>query len=109
MKTYFLLLDLKNHPEVIEAYEAHHKPIPEAIRQTILEAGVTRMDIYRFSNRLLMHMETIDDFSFEEKSKKDAANPVVQAWENLMATFQQLIPGTPEGSKWVLTNKIFEL
>lgn len=109
MKTFFLLLDLKNHPEVFEAYEAHHKPIPSYIRQTILDAGVTRMDIYRFENRLLMHLETIDDFSFEEKSKKDAADPKVQEWENLMATFQELIPGTPEGTKWVLTNKIFEL
>lgn len=109
MKTFFLLLDLKDHPEVFEAYEAYHKPIPEVIKQTILDAGITRMDIYRFSNRLVMHLETTDDFSFEEKSKKDLNNPVVQEWENLMATFQQLIPGTPEGTKWVLTNKIFEL
>jgi L-rhamnose mutarotase len=39
----------------------------------------------------------------------DAFNPAVQAWETLMSNYQKLIPGTPEGAKWVLAKNIFSL
>jgi len=109
MKMYFLLLDLKDSPDVIAQYEYHHQHIPTKIKESILEAGVTKMDIFRFNNRLVMHLETKDDFSFEKKAQMDQSNEDVQIWENLMLTFQQIIPGTPEGQKWVIANKIFEL
>lgn len=109
MKNFFLLLDLKDNPELIAQYEYHHKHIPEKIKESIVEAGITRMDLYRFSNRLIMHLETLDNFSFEKKAAMDQSNKDVQVWEKLMLTYQQIIPGTPEGHKWVVTNKIFEL
>lgn len=109
MKTFFLLLDLKDDPQLIEQYEKHHHPIPQVIHESITNAGIIRMDIFRFGNRLVMHLEANDDFSFEEKAKMDQSNEDVQIWENLMSSFQQIIPGTPEGQKWVIANKIFEL
>jgi L-rhamnose mutarotase len=39
----------------------------------------------------------------------DNANPKVQEWENLMWKYQQSLPGTKPGGKWVLMNKIFDL
>lgn len=109
MKTYFLLLDLKNDPALIASYEEHHKNIPKVIKESIMNAGIHKMDIFRFENRLVMHLETDDNFSFEEKEKMDLSNDEVQVWEKLMSSFQQVIPGTKEGHKWVLANKIFEL
>jgi L-rhamnose mutarotase len=109
MKSYFLLLDLKDDPEKIYQYEQYHKSIPPKIRESILNAGITKMDIFRFENRLVMHMETLDSFSFEKKEAMDKSNEEVQNWEQLMSKFQQIIPGTPDGHKWVITNKIFEL
>ncbi len=109
MKSYFLLLDLKNDPELIAQYEKHHKQIPPKIKQSILEAGITKMDIFRFENRLIMHLEADDSFSFEEKQKLDESNDEVQQWEELMSSFQQIIPGSSDGAKWVVSNKIFEL
>jgi len=36
-------------------------------------------------------------------------NPKVQEWEALMWKFQQALPNTPEGTKWVLMEKIYDL
>lgn len=109
MKSYFLLLDLKNDPDLIAQYEKHHKNIPRVIHDSITKAGITRMDIFRFENRLVMHLEANDHFTFEEKSKMDQSSEEVQVWENLMSSFQQVIPGSKKGDKWVIANKIFEL
>ena len=111
MKKYCLALDLQNDPALIEEYEYWHKTEnrrPE-IMKSILDAGITNMEIYRTGNRLFMIMETTDDFSFERKSAMDAINPQVQEWEKLMWKFQAPLPWTKAGEKWVLMDKIFQL
>ena len=54
-----------------------------------------------------MIMETNDDFTFERKSKMDEANMKVQEWEQLMWNYQQAIPGSKQGEKWRLMDRIF--
>ena len=39
----------------------------------------------------------------------DKTNADVQAWENLMWKYQQALPFTKPGEKWILMNKIFDL
>lgn len=109
MKTYALALDLRDDDQLIAAYEGWHRRIWPEVRQSILDSGITRMDIYRFANRLFMIMEADADFSFEQKAAEDAANPRVQEWEKLMWSHQQAIPGSKPGEKWVIMDKIFEL
>ena len=111
MKRYCLALDLVNDPELTKEYEHWHKAEnawPE-IKKSILDGGITDMEIYRTGNRLFMIMETVDDFSFERKGAMDAANPKVQEWEQLMWKFQQPLPWAKEGEKWILMDKIFQL
>lgn len=111
MKRYCLALDLINDPKLIAEYEDWHKAEngwPE-IRKSILDSGITNMEIYRTGNRLFMIMDTDDTFSFERKGAMDAANPKVQEWEKLMWKFQQTLPWSIEGEKWVLMDKIFQL
>lgn len=109
MKRFCLALDLVDDPVLINEYIEYHKPIRPEIAQTIRDSGVTVMDIYQFGNRLFMIMETVDDFSFEKKSEMDESNPKVQEWEQLMWKYQQSIPGSKPGEKWVLMEQIFEL
>jgi len=111
MKKYCLTCDLVDDPALIAEYEHWHSAgngWPE-IKKSILDAGLTNMEIYRFGNRMFMIMETDDSFDFERKAAMDAANPKVQEWEQLMWKFQQSVPGSKPGEKWVMLNKIFQL
>ncbi|WP_347160434.1 L-rhamnose mutarotase [Pontibacter chitinilyticus] len=109
MKRYCLALDLKDDPELIAAYEQWHQNVSAAVKKSILDAGITNMEIYRLENRLFMLMDTDETFSFERKAAMDKANPEVQAWETLMWKFQQPLPWARAGEKWMLMEKIFQV
>lgn len=109
MNRYCLALDLKDEPALIAEYERYHQQVWPEILDSITSSGIKALDIYRTGNRLFMIMETNDDFSFDKKGAADAANPKVQEWETLMWKFQQSLPGSKPGEKWVLMKKIFEL
>jgi L-rhamnose mutarotase len=109
MKKYCFALDLKNDPELISQYEAYHQNVWPEIIDSIRDSGITKLEIFRVSNRLFMIMETTDDFSLEKKARMDAQNPKVQEWEKLMWAYQQTVPGAPKGEKWVLMDQIFKL
>jgi L-rhamnose mutarotase len=109
MKRYCLALDLKDDTSLIKEYEEHHRKVWPEILKSIKDAGIQQMEIYRINNRLFMIMETNDDFTFERKSKMDEANMKVQEWEQLMWNYQQAIPGSRQGEKWRLTERIFAL
>ena len=109
MKRYCLAVDLIDDPLLIAEYETYHQDIWPEIRQSIVGAGITNMEIYRTGNRLFMIMETNDTFDFATKNAMDNGNQKVQEWEALMWKFQQPLSWAPPGSKWVLMNKIFQL
>jgi L-rhamnose mutarotase len=106
-----LILDLKDDPALIAAYEAHHGPgaVPEAIVGSIRAAGILEMEIYRSGNRLVMVMEAGPGFDPEAKAAADAADPAVIAWEELMDRYQQRLPWAPPSTKWLHAEKIFAL
>ena len=108
-KRYCLALDLKNDPTLIAEYEAWHKKVWPEILKSIKDSGILNMEIYRTGNRMFMIMETVPDFSFEKKGKADTDNAKVQEWEELMWKFQQPLPGSAPGEKWILMDKIFSI
>jgi L-rhamnose mutarotase len=108
MKRYCLALDLKDDPQLIAEYEDHHKKVWPEILNSIHDAGIDSMEIYRAGNRLFMIMEVNDTFSFEKKAKADSTNPKVQAWEELMWKYQQPLPVAKVGEKWIIMERIFE-
>ena len=109
LKRYCLALDLIDDAALISVYEEWHKHIWPEIHDSITSSGIEQMEIYRVSNRLFMIMDVNESFSFEAKSKADAANKKVQEWETLMWNFQQALPFAKPGEKWVLMDKIFSL
>jgi L-rhamnose mutarotase len=106
---YCLALDLRSDPALVAEYEAWHRAVWPEIKASILDSGITQMEIYRLEARLFMIMETGPGFSFEKKASMDAANPAVDKWEQLMWKYQIAIPGGRPGEKWRLMEKIFEL
>jgi L-rhamnose mutarotase len=109
MKRYCLALDLKNDEALIAEYEAYHRKVWPEILESIKASGIEQMEIYRVSNRLFMIMEVDDGFSFEKKGAEDASNERVQQWEALMWKYQQALPLSKPGEKWMLMQKIFSL
>ncbi len=111
MTRHCFALDLFDDPTLIAEYEHWHKSEnswPE-IKKSILDAGITQMEIYRIKNRLFMIMETDDTYDAEMKSSMDKLNPKVQEWESLMWKFQQPLPWAKEGEKWIKMDTIFKL
>ena len=108
-RRFCLALDLVADQNLIAEYEQYHTQVWPEIKKSIKDAGIVQMEIYRFSNRLFMIIEATDEFNFAQKAKADAANPKVQEWEQLMWKYQQAIPGSKPGEKWVLMDKIFSL
>ena len=109
MKRYCLALDLKDDPKLIADYETYHQSVWPEIIDSIKEAGITSLEIYRVSNRLFMIMEVNEHFSFERKAQMDQSNSIVQHWEELMWEYQQALPIAKPGEKWMLMKQIFSI
>jgi L-rhamnose mutarotase len=109
MKTYYLALDLKEDPALIAEYVRWHTKVSPEIKQSIIDSGITCMEIYRTGNRLFMVIKAKDNFSFEQKANADRDNSKVVEWEKLMSTYQKPLPWAKEGEKWLLMEQIFEL
>lgn len=106
-----LALDLHDDPALIERYERWHQPgnIPPGVTQSIRDADIGAMEIWRAGNRLFMIMETGPAFSPEAKAAADMGNADVRAWETLMWEFQKPLPFAREGEKWVAMRRIYAL
>ncbi len=108
MKRYCLALDLKDDPKLIEGYEKYHRQVWPEILKSLGDSGIQEMQIYRILNRLVMVIDTDDDFSFERKAQMDNTNPKVQEWETLMLNYQQKLPLSKPGEKWREMEKVFQ-
>lgn len=110
MKIHCLALDLKDDPKLIAEYRRWHEPdlIWPEVLAAIRANGVLKEHIFLVGTRMVMVLETTDDFSFEEKAMADRSNPRMQEWEKLMSPFQQPLPQAAHGEKWVRMEKIFE-
>jgi L-rhamnose mutarotase len=108
-RRYCLTLDLKDDPQLIAEYKHYHEKIWPEITLSIKDAGIGDMEIYLLGTRMFMVMEVNEQFSFEAKAQADRKNPKVREWEELMWKFQEVLPGTKPGEKWLLMEKIFKL
>jgi len=110
-ETLYYVLDLKDDPALIERYKAWHAPgaVPPAVNRSIREAGIEALEIFLVGNRMMMALTPGPGFDPVKKAAADAANPDVQAWEELMWTFQQALPFAAPGQKWVQLERIYSL
>ena len=109
LKKYCLALDLKDEKEKIDAYLNYHKNVWPEINKSLKDSGILSAEIFHTGNRLFMILEVDKSFSFNKKAKLDGSNPKVVEWETLMWKFQQSIPNSKPGEKWVLMDKIYDL
>ena len=109
MKRYAQTVMLRDDAEIIKKYEEYHANAwPETIAG-LKKCGIERMFIYRYNRRLFMFMETVDSFEPERDWPKYMEDPKAKEWDELMASFQETVPGAPEGSKWVDMKEVFKM
>jgi len=111
MKTYCFALDLHDNPELIEEYKRYHRQehIWPEVLECIRAKGVVSQKIYLAGNRLVLILETTDDFDLDAKTAADSTSPEMRKWEELMWKFQKPLPVARPGEKWVRMEKIFEV
>ncbi|MCC6411398.1 MAG: L-rhamnose mutarotase [Saprospiraceae bacterium] len=109
MQRYCFALDLVDDPALIAEYDEWHTRVWPEVLASLQDAGINRMEIYRAANRLFLIVEAGETYSPVLKAAKDAANPHVQAWEEMMWKYQKALPGAEPGQKWMRMEKVFEL
>jgi L-rhamnose mutarotase len=108
MARLYYALDLRDDAEAIAEYERWHRPEnvwPEIVA-SIRASGIEEMEIFRTGNRLVMVVQVPDDYDASAARNSDAKS---KEWELLMDRYQQRLPWSEAGQKWVPMIRIFSL
>ena len=95
-------LELRDDPQLIAEYRRRHSQgaiwpeIPAGIR----EAGILEMEIYLLDTRLFMIVEVPVGFDWDAAMERLVSLPRQQEWEDYMAIFQLVKPGSTAAEKW---------
>ena len=109
MPRHCLTLDLKDDATAIAEYKRYHLKIWPEVRDSLHAAGVEDMEIYLLGTRMFMIMDVNESYSLSAKAAADAANAKVQEWEAIMGGFQQPLPQSRPGQRWVVMERVFKL
>lgn len=104
-----LTCDLVNTPELIAEYKKYHSPEHHwvEIADGIKTSGIEVMDIYLVDNRMFMICEVAEDVDFDAAWEEVGTYPKQGEWAELMAGFQQALPG--HDLEWVKMERVFTL
>jgi L-rhamnose mutarotase len=110
MKQFGRTINLKNDPEIIERYLAHHRAIWPEVERGLKSIGITRMFIFKLERQLFMFMETTDEFdAARDWPRYEASHPRIKEWQDLMASFQEPVPNAKPGEWWAEMEQVFDL
>lgn len=111
MKRFVQTLDLRDDPRLIAEYRRLHSR--EGVWQEIIDGirsvGIKAMDIYLRGTRLVMIVETDDDFDWDTQMARLAAAPRQAEWETLTARYQVAAADASSAEKWKMMEQIFTL
>ncbi len=91
---------LKWHSE-----EFHWKEIRNGIR----EVGILEMEIYILGNRLVMIVDTPEDFDWDTAMAQLATLPRQAEWEGFVSQFQGCSAEATSDEKWQMMDRMFHL
>jgi L-rhamnose mutarotase len=105
----YLALDLVNDAALIQEYCRMHEPgsVWPAVIDHIRARGVINMEIWQRRDRLLMVIDTANDYPRIDPSELRRLEN--ERWEACMDTFQRALPDPMPGEKWAPMRCIFRL
>jgi L-rhamnose mutarotase len=110
-KRYVQTLELRDDPEMIKEYlkwhsEEHHW---KEIRDGIKEVGILEMEIYILGTKLVMIVDTPEDFNWQEAMDKLATLPRQAEWEAFVSQLQGCREDARSDEKWNMMERMFYL
>ena len=110
-KRYVQTLDLRDDPDMIREYQKwHSKEFHwKEIREGIKAVGILEMEIYILGTRLVMIVETPDDFDWKTAMDKLATMPRQAEWEAFVAKLQGCRADARSDEKWQMMERMFYL
>lgn len=110
-KRYVQTLELRDDPEMIKEYlkwhsEEHHW---KEIRDGIKEVGILEMEIYILGTKLVMIVDTPEDFNWQEAMDKLATLPRQAEWEAFVSQLQGCKEDARSDEKWNMMERMFYL
>lgn len=110
VKHYAQTIDLKDDPQIVETYVAHHRAVWPEVERGLQATGIQRMRIWRLGRRLFMLMETADTFEpARDWPRYMASDPRIAEWQSLMESMQQPAPGAQAGEWWAEMELVYAL
>jgi len=110
-KRYCLAFDLRKDPALMKQYKYVHTKegiwpeIPEGIKK----AGIKDMEIYLWDNRMFMILETPPNWDYDSRMAELGTFEKQAEWGNYVWQFQQLLPYSKNGEKWMHMENVFQL
>ncbi len=110
-KRYSLALDLRNDSVLIRQYKQVHtkEGIWPEIPSGIKSVGITDMEIYLWDNRMLMILEAPLNWDYDSQMAKLGTLEKQPEWSDYVWQFQQLLPYSKNGEKWMPMENVFQL
>lgn len=108
MRVFVQSLDLVDDPARIEAYLRHHRAVWPEVTDGLRAIGIRGMRMYRGGTRVVMVVETDDDFD-PARYQDYASDPKTREWDEFMRTFQRPAPFAKPGEWWAPMDEIFDL
>lgn len=110
-KRYVQTLELRDDSEMIKEYlkwhsEEHHW---KEIRDGIKEVGILEMEIYILGTKLVMIVDTPEDFNWQEAMDKLATLPRQAEWEAFVSQLQGCKEDARSDEKWNMMERMFYL
>lgn len=109
MKSYGLMLNLRDDPAKIEEYKRQHQNVWPGVLARLREVGVREMKIFLRGRRLFMYIETDDDFDPVRDFPRVNEDPVSAEWNELMAALQERAPEAAPDEWWAPMELVFDL
>jgi len=110
-KRYCLALDLRKDSALISQYKHVHtkEGIWPEIPRGIKEVGITDMEIYLWDNRMFMILEVPMNWDYDSEMARLGKLEKQAEWSDYVWQFQQLLPYSKNGEKWIQMEKVFHL
>ena len=110
-KRYVQFLELSSDDEAIREYRKWHSKEYQwkEVRDGIREVGILEMEIYILGRRLVMIVETPEDFDWTSAMARLATLPRQAEWEAFVSQFQGCSADATSDEKWQMTERMFHI